>query len=87
MERNKQLRIELDIQDAEIREKEATDATLKALCPEWRVARIQHGAIKNVEKYLLEPRSYFAVDNTSDCQLDLPMIALDFLFISFQNIN
>lgn len=50
------------------------------------VERIQNESIKNVEKYCLEPRSYFEVENTSGYQLDLAMTGRAFLFRSFQHM-
>lgn len=50
IERMKQFQIEFNRQEVEKREKEATEATLKALWPQWIVERIQDKAIKNVEK-------------------------------------
>lgn len=47
IEKSKQFQIELDRQEAEKREKEATEATLKALWPQWTVERIQNEVIKN----------------------------------------
>lgn len=67
--------------------KKAIKATLKALWPKCTNEIIQNVAIKEVEKYWLDPNSSFVVDNLTYSKLDLPMTSKAFLFRCFQNMN
>lgn len=56
IEMMRQMQINLDRIYVEKRDKEANKATLRLLCPDWTMKRIQDVAIKKVEKYWLEPK-------------------------------
>lgn len=78
--------IKHDQHNVEMRDKEATEVTKRALLHDWIVDRMQDDVIKKVNTFWLEQNTSFSTSNDHDIQLEFLMTTNTFLFWWFENI-